>query len=232
MARSSTSLPRGWPLKSDWTKVLRATLQFDWFEALQQFVAEERERHVVYPPAEDMFQAFRLTAFAETKVVILGQDPYHGPHQAHGLSFSVRKGVALPPSLRNIFRELVADLGVESPSQGDLSPWAKQGVLLLNTVLTVRAGDANSHAHRGWERFTDEVIRQLGSEIHQPSVFVLWGKPALQKKKLIHSRHLCLVAPHPSPLSARRGFFGSRPFSRINTFLKKTNRSPIDWELP
>ena len=172
-----------------------------------------------------------LTPFDNVKVVILGQDPYHGDNQAHGLSFSVQKGIALPPSLLNIYKELESDLGIPVAKSGDLTAWAKQGVLLLNTVLTVRAHEANSHRGQGWETFTDAVITSLNQSDH-PIVFVLWGKPAQSKGKLItNPNHLILKAPHPSPLSSYRGFFGSKPFSQINEFLEKTDQTPIDWRV-
>ena len=177
-----------------------------------------------------MFNAFRLTGYNDVKAVILGQDPYHGLGQAHGLSFSVREECRLPPSLKNIYKELQSDLSVDQPTQGNLESWARQGVLLLNTVLTVREGEANSHRKRGWENFTDCVIKTL-SQRKQPVVFLLWGKPAQSKASLIADRHIILTAPHPSPLSAYRGFFGSRPFSKTNAALAKIGQSPIDWTL-
>lgn len=225
------SYPPGWPADSDWSQKLHETISQEWFQSLQQFVAAERKVATVYPPAESVFRAFELTSFVDTKVVILGQDPYHGPNQAHGLSFSVRRGCPFPPSLKNIFRELVDDLGVPLPSHGDLSAWAKQGVLLLNTVLTVRAGLANSHAGRGWERVTDTVVEMLGQDTSRSIIFVLWGKPAEKKRRLIGQHHQCLTSPHPSPLSARRGFFGSRPFSKVNELLEQQGKVPINWQL-
>ena len=200
------------------------------FVALQQFVQQERTASTVYPSADQVFNAFRLTGYHDVKAVILGQDPYHGPGQAHGLSFSVRAECRLPPSLKNIYKELQSDLSVDQPTQGNLESWARQGVLLLNTVLTVREGEANSHRKRGWENFTDCVIKTL-SQREQPVVFLLWGKPAQSKASLIADRHIILSAPHPSPLSAYRGFFGSRPFSKTNMALAKIGQSPIDWTL-
>lgn len=199
--------------------------------ALLAFVEEEKREHVVFPPGEEMFSAFSFTPFEQVRVVILGQDPYHGPGQAHGLCFSVRKGVRPPPSLRNIFKELHHDLDVPKPGHGELTAWAEQGVLLLNTVLSVRAHSANSHRGQGWERFTDRVIELLSTE-REGLVFVLWGSAAGRKAELIdQSRHLILRSPHPSPLSAYRGFFGCRHFSQINAHLKRQGGPPIDWAL-
>jgi uracil-DNA glycosylase len=231
MNRFSNSNPIGWPVDSDWSNFLRETLEADWFRSLQEFLAEERRSATIYPAREDVFRAFQLTSFAETKVVILGQDPYHGPDQAQGLSFSVRRKCPSPPSLKNIFRELVDDLGLPAPSCGELTAWAQQGVLLLNTVLTVREGEANSHSNRGWERFTDLVIQTLGQQSERSIAFVLWGKSAERKRTLIGNNHYCITAPHPSPLSAHRGFFGSRPFSKINFHLQRHGYAPIDWRL-
>lgn len=225
---SNCSYPAGWPIDSDWTSRLASALEAADFVALQQFVEQERQSHTIYPSAEDVFNAFRWTGYRDVKAVILGQDPYHGPGQAHGLSFSVGEECRLPPSLKNIFKELQLDLSVNSPTHGNLESWARQGVLLLNTVLTVREGEANSHRKRGWENFTDCVIRAL-SQREQPVVFLLWGKPAQSKASLIESRHIILPAPHPSPLSAYRGFFGSRPFSKTNAALTELGQTPIDW---
>jgi len=186
----------------------------------------------VYPSEEELFSAFRLTPYDEVKVLLLGQDPYHGPGQAHGLAFSVQPGVKPPPSLVNIFKELQSDLGLPKPKDGSLVPWSKQGVLLLNAVLTVREGQANAHEGKGWERFTDAVIQKV-SDKKEPVVFLLWGSYAQKKEALIDtSRHVILKAPHPSPLSAKRGFFGSKPFRLINEALEKAGRGPIDWRLP
>ena len=220
-----------WPRGSDWTGPLQEALQAPSLVELQDVLRQCRASREVYPADEDVFAAFRTTPLARTKVVILGQDPYHGPGQAMGLSFSVPQGVAVPPSLRNIFRELVDDLGVARPTQGDLTPWARQGVLLLNTVLTVERGQAHSHRKMGWESFTDSVLQLLGKR-EQPTVFMLWGKPAQQKQKWIEAQHPVIASPHPSPLSAHRGFLGSRPFSQANDYLGQLGHSPIDWALP
>ncbi|MCL4122936.1 UNVERIFIED_CONTAM: hypothetical protein GTU68_016265 [Idotea baltica] len=224
------NLPANWPSDSDWTAPLESHFASQDFQQLLAFVGEQRAEHAVYPPAADTFNAFHFSPLAETKVVILGQDPYHGPGQAHGLSFSVLPGIKIPPSLRNIYKELSSDTGCETPADGDLSAWAQQGVLLLNTVLTVRDSEANSHRKHGWENFTDAVINVL-SDREQPVVFILWGKPAEKKVRLIDDRHSIIIAPHPSPLSAHRGFFGSRPFSQANAILAGLGQSPIDWTL-
>lgn len=199
---------------------------------LQHFVHSEREQHTVFPPADKVFAALQLTPFNDVCVVILGQDPYHGEGQAHGLAFSVQDGVAIPPSLRNIFKELHLDLGIEPSSNGNLQHWALQGVLLLNTTLTVRSGMAASHHGRGWETFTDAIIRLLDSR-DKPIVFVLWGAHAQEKQNLIQSpHHTVITSSHPSPLSAHRGFLGSRPFTAINTALINYGSAAIDWRLP
>ena len=214
---------------TDWNPVLRGEFAKPYWEPLQRFVAEERARSEVYPDAVDTFAALHLTPLAEVKVLILGQDPYHGPGQAHGLCFSVRDGVAHPPSLRNIFEELQADLGCVPPARGDLTAWARQGVLLLNAVLTVRARSAGSHANKGWEQFTDEVIRAVSAKPERV-VFILWGAYARRKKGLIDlGRHVVIESAHPSPLSARNGFFGSRPFSRANAALADGGRPVVPW---
>jgi uracil-DNA glycosylase len=218
-------------LPDDWKAALQPALTTPRFAQLQRFVRQEQNSATVFPAAQDIFRAFHLTPLDRVRVVILGQDPYHDDGQAHGLSFSVRPGVRLPPSLRNIYKELQDDLNVAPASHGFLESWARQGVFLLNTVLTVRAHEANSHRKQGWEEFTDHVIRTISE--HRPAVcFVLWGRPAQTKQPLIHDRHLTICSPHPSPLSARRGFFGSRPFSQINDFLQKRDLPPIDWQLP
>jgi uracil-DNA glycosylase len=202
-----------------------------YFGDLQQFITNERTQHQVFPPDERVFTAFDLTPPESVRVVILGQDPYHDVGQAHGLAFSVLPGVKVPASLRNIFKELHADLGCEIPTGGCLTPWAKQGVLLLNTVLTVRAHEANSHRGKGWEAFTDAVIQQLSNRT-DPIIFVLWGKPAQAKRTMIDAgNHLVLEAAHPSPLSAYNGFFGSRPFSKINASLRSWGKDEIDWRI-
>lgn len=226
----SATYPAHWPVSSDWTEKLEPVFSSDVFQTLMDFVAAERAEHTVFPPAEDVFTAFRETSFADSKVVILGQDPYHGAGQAHGLSFSVKEGVKIPPSLRNIFKELVSDLEIDEPQSGDLASWSQQGVLMLNTVLTVRESEANSHRKKGWEDFTDAVIRSYND--HPNSiVFILWGTPAQKKEKLIDARHLLIKSVHPSPLSAHRGFLGSKPFSRANELLENAGLLGIDWQL-
>lgn len=216
---------------TDWNPVMRAETSQPYWRELLDFVAAERRAGTVYPSKDDVFAALHLTPYAEVNVVILGQDPYHGPGQAHGLCFSVRDGVAFPPSLTNIFKELRADLGIPTPASGDLRGWAAQGVLLLNATLTVRAHQAGSHQGRGWERFTDAVIGAVNDR-QRPVVFVLWGAYARKKKALIDtSRHDVIESAHPSPLSASNGFFGSRPFSRINQALASRGEAPIDWAL-
>ncbi|WP_342567533.1 uracil-DNA glycosylase [Psychrobacillus sp. FSL K6-4046] len=213
----------------NWKELLGAEWDKPYFKELQSFLDQEFAEHTIYPPREEVGSAFRSTPYDAVKVVILGQDPYHGPGQAHGLSFSVKPGVKIPPSLRNMFKELEDDLGCPIPSHGYLEKWAKQGVLLLNTVLTVRAGEANSHKGMGWERFTDTVIQKL-SEREKPIIFVLWGKPAQAKLKLIDTtKHYIIQSTHPSPLSAHRGFLGSRPYSQINEQLVSMNEKPIDF---
>ena len=214
-----------------WHDVIGEEKEKEYFHAVRSFEQSERNQHKVFPAAENVFKALELTPFDNVKVVILGQDPYHGDNQAHGLSFSVQKGIALPPSLLNIYKELESDLGIPVAKSGDLTPWAKQGVLLLNTVLTVRAHEANSHRGQGWETFTDAVISSLNQASH-PIVFILWGRPAQEKEKLItNPKHVVLKSVHPSPLSAYRGFFGSKPFSKANAFLEETGQTPIDWRL-
>jgi uracil-DNA glycosylase len=218
-------------VKTDWNPVLRGEFSKPYWPELQSFVAAERARYTVYPADDEVFAALHLTPYTETRVLILGQDPYHGPRQAHGLCFSVRHGVRIPPSLANIHLELRDDLGVEPPDHGNLEAWAHQGVLLLNATLTVRAGQAASHQGRGWETFTDQVIRSVSGKDH-PVVFVLWGSYARRKKALIDtSRHTIIESAHPSPLSAHNGFFGSRPFSRSNAALRAAGLDPIDWRL-
>lgn len=218
--------------KTDWNPVLRAELAKPYWAELQAFVEAERARHQVYPPPDEVFAALHLTPFAEVKVLILGQDPYHGPGQAHGLCFSVRPPVAPPPSLENIFAELHTDLDLPVPRHGSLRHWAEQGVLLLNATLTVRAHQAGSHQKKGWETFTDQVIRAVNDKPERV-VFILWGSFARQKRALITGpQHTVIESPHPSPLSAHRGFFGSRPFSRANQALVEAGREPVDWALP
>lgn len=216
----------------DWLKVISTELEQPYFQALSRFVDDERKQHAVYPPEADVFNALKFTPYAAARVVLLGQDPYHEPGQAHGLCFSVLPGVPLPPSLKNIFIELRDDLGCTLPNNGYLAPWAVQGVLLLNTVLTVRAHAPNSHRGKGWERFTDAVISRV-NEKDSPVVFVLWGAAAQRKEQLITTgRHTIVRAAHPSPLSARQGFFGSHPFSAINTALQAAGLPEIDWQIP
>jgi uracil-DNA glycosylase len=216
---------------TDWNPILRGEFDKRYWQDLQAFVRAERQRATVYPPHEDVFAALHLTPYADMKVLILGQDPYHGPRQAHGLCFSVREGVAKPPSLVNILQELHDDLGLPIPDSGCLDHWASQGVLLLNATLTVRAGQAASHQGKGWETFTDEVIRAVNAK-QETVVFVLWGAYARKKKPLIDlSRHVVIESAHPSPLSAHNGFFGSRPFSRANAALVAAGRTPVDWSL-
>ena len=216
-------------LPDSWRAELDSALRTESFRKLQDFLEEEYSSRRIFPPREDLFSAFRLTAPDKVRVLILGQDPYHDDGQAHGLAFSVRPGVRFPPSLRNIFQERLDDLGIPVPSHGSLESWAEQGVLLLNTVLTVRAHEPASHKKHGWEEFTDAVIRTVVSRT-SPVVFVLWGAPAQKKKRLIDTtRHIVLESAHPSPLSAYRGFFGSRPFSRINEALRAHGFAEIDW---
>jgi uracil-DNA glycosylase len=215
-------------MKTDWNPLLKDQLDQPYWTDLQSFVQAERRHHEVYPAHDDVFAAMHLTSYDNVRVVILGQDPYHGPGQAHGLSFSVPLGVAVPPSLRNIYRELHDDLGIDHPGHGNLESWARHGVLLLNSVLTVRAHDAGSHRKRGWETFTDCVIQTV-SENPEPVVFVLWGNFARSKAALIADHHYIIESPHPSPLSASRGFFGTKPFSRANEALIAAGREPVDW---
>ena len=217
---------------TDWNPLLRSEFDEPYWHELQRFVADERRNGPVFPPADDVFTALHLTPYADVKVVILGQDPYHGAGQAHGLCFSVRRGVTIPPSLRNVYQELRNDLGVPTPSHGNLEDWARRGVLLLNTTLTVRSGQAASHQGKGWERFTDRVISTVNAKTERV-VFLLWGAPSRKKKSLVDtSRHTVIESAHPSPLSAHNGFFGSRPFSRTNDALRQAGREPIDWRLP
>ena len=212
-----------------WNEILADEMQKDYYQELQAFVQKRRAEVRVFPEEKNVFNALELTPFESVKVVILGQDPYHGFGQAHGLSFSVQKGTPLPPSLKNIYKELQEDIGGEFPTEGDLSHWAKQGVLLLNTVLTVEEGNANSHKGKGWERLTNRLIESL-NELNHPVIFILWGKPAQDKEKLIiNPNHVILKAPHPSPLSAYRGFFGSKPVSRVNDILIQQGQTPIRW---
>lgn len=218
-------------LKNNWQNYLNAEFDKSYYQTLHDFLKKEYESQTIYPNMYDIFNALHYTDFNDVKVVILGQDPYHGPNQAHGLSFSVQKGIQLPPSLRNIYKELDSDLKIPPASHGDLTAWAKQGVLLLNTVLTVRQGAAHSHRGHGWEIFTDQVIRSL-NEKETPVVYILWGRAAQNKKALIDlDKHFTLESVHPSPLSAHRGFFGSKPFSKTNAFLKESGQPAVDWRL-
>jgi len=218
-------------INNDWLDALKGEFSKPYYKKLFETVNQEYRTHRVYPPADDIFNAFHLTPLKDVKVVILGQDPYHGDGQAEGLSFSVKPGVDIPPSLVNIYQELHDDLGCTIPSHGNLVKWAEQGVLLLNTVLTVRAHQANSHRGIGWEEFTDAAIMALNSQ-DRPIVFILWGAPAQRKARMLtNPKHLILKAPHPSPLSAYRGFFGSKPFSQTNDYLRAHGVEPIDWQI-
>ena len=218
-------------IQNDWLEPLKPEFRKPYYAELFRFVQNEYATRKIFPPADDIFNAFHLTPLHEVKVVILEQDPYHNDGQAHGLCFSVKPDVDIPPSLVNIYQELHDDLGCYIPNNGCLTKWAEQGVLLLNTVLTVRAHQANSHRGVGWEEFTDAAIRIL-NEQDRPIVFILWGSPAQKKAQMLHNpKHLILKAPHPSPLSAYRGFFGSRPFSQTNDFLIKNGLTPIDWQI-
>ena len=218
-------------ITNDWLEPLKPEFSKEYYKKLYFMVMDEYKHHLVFPPADDVFNAYALTPLKDVKVVIIGQDPYHNNGQAHGLCFSVRPEVDIPPSLVNIYKELHDDLGCYIPNNGYLVKWARQGVLLLNTVLTVRAHQANSHRGIGWEEFTDATIRIL-NEQDRPIVFILWGAPAQRKKAMLNNpAHLILEAPHPSPLSAYRGFFGSRPLSKTNDFLIKNHLEPIDWQI-
>ena len=219
------------PITNDWADYLKEEYKKPYYRKLYQKVMDEYHTKLIFPPADDIFNAFHFTPVKDVKVVILGQDPYHGDGQAEGLSFSVKPGVDIPPSLVNIYKELQDDLGCRIPNNGYLVKWAKQGVLMLNTVLTVRAHQANSHRGIGWEQFTDAVIRAVDAQ-DRPIVFLLWGRPAQMKKSMLHNpKHLILEAPHPSPLSAYRGFFGCKHFSQTNAFLEKNGLAPIDWQI-
>lgn len=217
---------------NDWENFLSDELQQPYYQELRQFLISEYRSRKIYPDMFDIFNALHFTSYADTKVVILGQDPYHEPGQAHGLSFSVLPGVPPPPSLINIFKELQTDLGCKIPNNGCLKSWAEQGVLLLNTVLTVRAHLANSHKGHGWETFTDKIISVLNDR-EKPLAFILWGRPAREKKSMItNPEHYIIESAHPSPLSASKGFFGTRPFSRVNNFLTSVGETPINWQIP
>lgn len=216
-------------IEKSWKEVLQTEFDKPYFENLVGFVKQEYSSHTIFPPAGQIFNAFNTCPFNHVKVVILGQDPYHGPRQAHGLCFSVNDGIQFPPSLQNIFKEINSDLGIPMPKSGNLTRWAEQGVLLLNATLTVRASQAGSHQGRGWEEFTDAVIKII-SENAENVVFILWGSYAIKKKALIDaSKHCILTAPHPSPLSSYRGFFGCKHFSQTNTYLASKGKTPIEW---
>lgn len=220
------------PLPAAWRSALGAETGRPYFRALRRFIDGEYATRTVYPASRDIFRTLALTAPEQVRAVVLGQDPYHGEGQAHGLAFSVRPGTPLPPSLRNIYRALEEDTGIEPPAHGCLDAWAGQGVLLLNTILTVRAGEAGSHARQGWETFTDSVLTAVNARPDRV-IFLLWGNAARSKRQLVdESRHFVIAAPHPSPLSAHRGFFGSRPFSRTNAALREAGVEPVDWRLP
>ena len=220
------------PLPDGWKPELTGELDKPYFRTLQQFLTEERHTHTVYPPEQEVFAALEITPYDRVNVLLLGQDPYPNPNQAHGLCFSVRPGVTPPPSLMNIYKELRSDLGCHIPNNGYLVPWARQGILMLNAVLTVRAHQPNSHKDKGWEIFTDTIIRKT-NEKDSPVVFVLWGNYARKKTGLIDTgRHTIIQSAHPSPLSARNGFFGSKPFSAINRALEAAGKPPIDWQIP
>ena len=218
-------------IDNDWLPAIKGEYSKPYYRELFTFVKDEYSKYVVYPPADDIFNAFDFTPLDKVKCVILGQDPYHEPNQAHGLCFSVKPEVGIPPSLVNIYKELKDDIGCYIPDNGYLEKWARQGILMLNTVLTVRAHQANSHKDIGWEQFTDAAIRVLNT-IDRPIVFILWGAPAQRKESMLNNpKHLILKAPHPSPLSAYRGFFGSKPFSKTNEFLIANGIEPIDWQI-
>ena len=220
------------PIQNGWEEILKKATATENYQQLREFLKKEYQTKTVYPEMDDLWTAFQWTDFEDVKVVILGQDPYHGPNQAHGLSFSVQPGIKIPPSLRNIYKELEDDLGFSPVSHGYLRRWADQGVFMLNTVLTVRGGDANSHRDKGWEEVTDFAIASLNKR-EEPIVFILWGAAAQKKRALINEeKHHIITSYHPSPLSAYRGFFGSKPFSKTNELLKASNQAPIDWKLP
>lgn len=214
-----------------WDDILSGEFSKDYYINLRKFLIDEYKNKKIYPNMYDIFNSLKLTSYEDVKIVILGQDPYHGENQAHGLAFSVNKGIKIPPSLLNMYKELQSDLGCFIPNNGYLVPWAEQGVLLLNTVLTVREGEPNSHKNKGWEIFTDKVISKL-NEREDPIIFILWGNNAKEKLKLItNKRHFILTAPHPSPLSASRGFFGCKHFSKANDILKSLHKKEIDWQI-
>lgn len=219
-------------IHNSWQTILTDEFEKEYYQKLRKFLKKEYTTQKIHPDMYHIYEALELTPYEKVKVVILGQDPYHGVNQAHGLSFSVQPGVKIPPSLNNIYKELQSDLGISPVKHGNLVSWAKQGVLLLNTVLTVREGQAYSHRGKGWEILTDKIIEKL-NEREKPIVFILWGKPAQEKMKMIDkSRHIILTSAHPSPLSAHRGFLGSKPFSKTNDALMALGETPIDWQLP
>ena len=219
-------------IHNDWQNVLEEEFNSSSYQQLREFLKKEYKNEIVYPPMHEIWNAFELTPYHKVKVVILGQDPYHGPNQANGLSFSVEPDIKIPPSLQNIYKEMESDIGISPATHGDLTSWAKQGVFLLNSVLTVRGGEAFSHRGKGWELLTDAVIRSL-NERERPVVFLLWGNASIAKKAFINTKkHIVLTSPHPSPLSAYRGFFDSKPFSKVNEALIKLGEEPIDWRLP
>ncbi|HEY5563730.1 MAG TPA: uracil-DNA glycosylase [Clostridiaceae bacterium] len=218
-------------ITNDWLELLKSQLEMKYYKDLRTFLVQEYGSSTIYPDKYDIFNALNYTAYKDVLVVILGQDPYHGPKQAHGLSFSVKPGIPIPPSLANIYKELKDDLGNYIPNNGYLKKWADEGVLLLNTSLTVKAGQANSHRNKGWEIFTDAIISILNKR-DKPIVFILWGSNAISKEKLItNKKHYIIKSPHPSPLSSYRGFFGSKPFSKTNDFLLSIGEKPIDWQI-
>lgn len=218
-------------LKNDWKPLLQNEFQKHYYLELREFLKDEYQNETIYPPMKDVFNALHYTSYEDTKVVIIGQDPYHGPNQAQGLSFSVQHGVRIPPSLRNIYKELHADLEIPIPEHGSLVDWAKSGVLLLNTVLTVREKQPGSHRGKGWEQLTNKIIEHVNAK-EDPVVFILWGRHAQEKESFItNENHLIIKSAHPSPFSANRGFFGSRPFSQANQFLIRAGREPVEWEI-
>lgn len=218
-------------IEDSWKQVLYDEFNSDYFQGLKSFLVEEKKKYTVFPPGQEIFAAFNYTTFDNVRVVILGQDPYHGPNQANGLCFSVKDGIRKPPSLQNIFKELHIDLNYPIPEGGNLENWSKQGVLLLNATLTVRASQAGSHQNKGWENFTDAVISKLSAD-KENLVFILWGKYAQNKESMIDTqKHYIIKSPHPSPFSADRGFFGSKPFSKTNAYLRQTNQKEINWQL-
>ena len=217
-------------IKNDWHKILNDEFKKPYYLNLKNFLQKEYDNKIIYPPKEDIFKALELTSYKDTKVIILGQDPYHEKNQAQGLAFSVNENVKIPPSLKNIYKELKNDLNCYIPNNGNLTKWAKQGILLLNDILTVEEHKALSHKNKGWEIFTLEIIKKL-NEKEKPLVFILWGNNAIKKEKYINNKHLIIKSAHPSPLSVNKGFFNSKPFSKTNDFLIKNNLKPIDWQI-